>query len=146
MAKTKLTISGPAENKDVLLDSKGAIVGRGSNCDVILEDDSVSRHHARIYQDPFGRWIVEDLESRNGVLVDGQRIKAQVISPGQQFGISHFTLSLSEESGQYADTRVCQKWQSAADTTQTRYGWQEGWQQIWECYQEQSACTDQTCL
>jgi signal transduction histidine kinase len=104
MAKTKLTISGPVENKDVLLDPKGAIVGRGSNCDVILEDDSVSRHHARIYQDPFGRWIVEDLESRNGVFVEGQRVQAHAILPSQKVSISHFTLALSEESEQYTST------------------------------------------
>jgi signal transduction histidine kinase len=104
MAKMKLTISGPAENKDVPLDPKGAIVGRGSNCDVILEDDSVSRHHARIYQDPFGRWIVEDLESRNGVFVEGQRVQAHAILPSQKVSISHFTLALSEESEQYTST------------------------------------------
>jgi len=104
MAKIKLTVSGPAENKDVLLDPKGAIVGRGSNCDVILEDDSVSRHHARIYQDPFGRWIVEDLESRNGVFVEGQQVQAHAILPSQKVSISHFTLALSEESEQYTST------------------------------------------
>ncbi|MFC1737759.1 ATP-binding protein [Planctomycetota bacterium] len=98
MAKIKLTISGPAENKEVLLDPKGTIVGRGSNCDVILEDDSVSRHHVRIYQDPFGSWIVEDLGSRNGVFVNGNLVKAHVILPGEEITISHFKLSVSEES------------------------------------------------
>ncbi|HUS71875.1 MAG TPA: ATP-binding protein [Sedimentisphaerales bacterium] len=99
MAETKLIISGPAKTESVQLDSKGVTLGRGTNCDVILDDDGVSRHHARIYQDPFGRWIVEDLESRNGVIVEGQRVQAHAILPGQKVNISHFTLSLSEESG-----------------------------------------------
>ena len=99
MAETKLIISGPAKTESVQLDSKGATLGRGANCDVILDDDGVSRHHARIYQDPFGRWIVEDLKSRNGVIVEGQRIQAHAILPGQKVNISRFTLSLSEESG-----------------------------------------------
>jgi signal transduction histidine kinase len=102
MAETKLIISGPEETREVLLGLKGATLGRGSNCDVILDDDSVSRLHARIYQDPFGRWIVEDLGSHNGVMVEGQRVKAHAVLPGQKIGISHFTLSLSEESDQQA--------------------------------------------
>lgn len=100
MAKTKLIISGPVGTEKVLLEPQGVTLGRGSNCDVILDDDSVSRLHARIYRDPFGRWIVEDLDSHNGVLVEGQRIKAQAVLPGQTISISHFTLCLSEESGQ----------------------------------------------
>ncbi|MHC4571390.1 MAG: ATP-binding protein [Planctomycetota bacterium] len=100
MAKTKLIISGPTETKEASLDPKGTTLGRGSNCDVMLEHDSVSRIHARISQDPFGRWIIEDLDSHNGVLVEGKRVKAYAVSPGQKIGISHFTLSLSEESDQ----------------------------------------------
>jgi signal transduction histidine kinase len=100
MAETKLIISEPDETREVLLDPKGATLGRGENCDVILDHSTVSRLHARIYQDPFGRWIVEDLGSHNGVLVDGQRVKAHVVWPGQKIGISHFTMSLSEESGE----------------------------------------------
>ncbi|MHC4123476.1 MAG: ATP-binding protein [Planctomycetota bacterium] len=100
MSKPKLIISGPEETKEVLLDSKGAILGRSLNCDITLDHESVSRNHARIYQDPFGRWIIEDLESRNGVLVDGQYIKAHTILPDQKIAISHFSLLLSEESDQ----------------------------------------------
>jgi len=98
MAKTNLIIFGPAETKEVVLNPKGATLGRGSNCDIVLDHDTVSRLHARIYRDPFGRWIIEDLDSQNGVLVEGQRIKALVVLPGQQISISPFSLSLSEES------------------------------------------------
>ena len=100
MVRAKLIISGPEETKEVLLEPKGTTLGRGSNCDVLLDDDAVSRLHARIYQDPFGRWIVEDLNSHNGVLVEGQRVKAQALLPGQKISISPFKLCLSEESDQ----------------------------------------------
>jgi signal transduction histidine kinase len=98
MVEAKLIISGPEETKEVLLEPKGITLGRGSNCDVLLESDAVSRLHARIYQDPFGRWIVEDLDSHNGVFVEEQRVKAQAVLPGQTISISPFTLCLSEES------------------------------------------------
>jgi signal transduction histidine kinase len=100
MTKTKLVISGPEETKEVSLDPKGIILGRGSKCDVVLEHSNVSRMHARISQDPFGRWIVEDLDSFNGVLVEGQRIKAQAILPNQEISIHPFTLYLLEEPDQ----------------------------------------------
>jgi hypothetical protein len=98
MAKAKLTISGPTETEEVLLGPKGVTLGRGSNCDVILDHANVSRVHARISQDPFGRWIVEDLESNNGVFVDEQRIKAQAVLPSQQINIRPFTISILQES------------------------------------------------
>ncbi|MHC4482396.1 MAG: SpoIIE family protein phosphatase [Planctomycetota bacterium] len=94
---TKLIISGPADTEQVLLDAKGATLGRDTDCDIVLDHDNISRLHARIFQDPFGRWIIEDLESRNGVLVEGKRIKAQAVLPNQKISIRPFTLSLSQE-------------------------------------------------
>jgi len=82
---------------ELLLDPKGVILGRSENCDVTLDHANVSRQHARISQDPFGRWIVEDLDSHNGILVEGQRVKAQAVLPDQQISIRPFTLRLSEE-------------------------------------------------
>jgi signal transduction histidine kinase len=100
MAKAMLMISGPTRTEEVSLGPKGVTLGRGSNCDVVLDHVNVSRLHARISQDPFGRWIVEDLESNNGVFVDGQRIKAQAVLPNQQISIRPFTISILEESDQ----------------------------------------------
>jgi len=97
MATTNLIISGPSGTREVLLDPKGATLGRDPNCDIPLEHNSISRLHARIYQDPFGRWIIEDLGSQNGVLIEGQRIKAQAALPNQKISIRPFTLSLSQE-------------------------------------------------
>jgi signal transduction histidine kinase len=102
MAKTKLIISGPVETKEVPLNPKGTTLGRGSNCDIILDDAAVSRHHARISQDLFGRWIVEDLDSQNGILIEGQRIKAQAVLPNQKINIRPFILMILQESGEQA--------------------------------------------
>ncbi|MCP4256270.1 MAG: SpoIIE family protein phosphatase [Planctomycetes bacterium] len=91
---TKLIISGPIDVKEILLGPKGATLGRNSDCDIVLDHSNISRLHARIFRDPFGRWIIEDLESQNGVLVEGERIKAQAILPNQKISIRPFTLSL----------------------------------------------------
>ena len=100
MAETKLIISGPVETNEVLLNPKGTTLGRGSDCDIILDDAAVSRLHARISQDPFGRWIVEDNDSQNGILINGQRVKAQAILPDQKIQIRPFTLSILQEASQ----------------------------------------------
>jgi signal transduction histidine kinase len=98
MAKTKLVISGPQGSRNILLAPGGVTLGRGSSCDVTLDKETVSRHHARIYQDHFGRWIVEDLDSQNGVFIEGRRVKTQAVLPDEQISIRPFTLSLLEES------------------------------------------------
>jgi hypothetical protein len=50
------------------------ILGRSSDCHVTIEDPLVSRHHARIVLDG-ERAVLYDLNSRNGVKVNGQAIK-----------------------------------------------------------------------
>lgn len=54
------------------------VIGRAPDCDLVIDDESVSRKHAVIE----GR-LLEDLGSRNGTVVNGQRL-----APGQREGIS----------------------------------------------------------
>jgi serine phosphatase RsbU (regulator of sigma subunit) len=89
-----LMITGQGRQWEVPLDPKGTLVGRGLHCGVRLADHRVSSQHARILQDPFGRWIVEDLDSKNGVYVEGQRIGARAILPQEEILIGPYTLSL----------------------------------------------------
>ena len=96
-ATTTLIISGPVDTNQILIDPKGTTLGRDPDCDIVLDHSNISRLHARIFQDPFGRWIIEDLESQNGVLVEGKRIKAQAVIPNQKISIYPFTLSLLQE-------------------------------------------------
>lgn len=100
MGEAKLVVNGPNDTNEIVLDPSGMTLGRGSDCDIILDDAAVSRHHARISRDSFGRWIIEDLGSQNGVLVDGQRVRAQALMSGQGISIRPFTMSLSQDSDQ----------------------------------------------
>jgi hypothetical protein len=46
-------------------------IGRGTRADVIIDDPSLSRLHARLTLDSAGALHVEDLESTNGVVING---------------------------------------------------------------------------
>lgn len=62
----------------VAIDSSPILVGRGPNCDIALDDDQVSREHARfVIRDD--RVIVRDLGSRNGTYVNGAAIVGDVV-------------------------------------------------------------------
>jgi hypothetical protein len=46
------------------------IIGRGADCDLMIPDRQVSRHHARIFKTGRG-YLLEDLESKNGTHLNG---------------------------------------------------------------------------
>jgi diguanylate cyclase (GGDEF)-like protein len=70
------------------------LVGRDPKAELELTDPGVSRLHARITWRPDGRFLVEDLGSTNGVLVQGQRVRQVVVDPGTVVVISSDTLVL----------------------------------------------------
>lgn len=94
LATLKITESDQTWETEV--NPKGAIIGRSSQCDIVVDSKGVSRRHARIFQDPFGRWIVEDLGSQNGVFVNGRLTEAQAFLPGDQIGIGRCSLVLTQ--------------------------------------------------
>jgi Inner membrane component of T3SS, cytoplasmic domain len=51
------------------------MIGRGADCQLILDDDYVSTRHARVVSGENGIYV-EDLGSTNGTYVNGQRITA----------------------------------------------------------------------
>lgn len=53
------------------------LIGRGPDCDLVVEDRQVSRHHALIRRTESG-FVVEDLGSRNGTHVNGAAVKSPV--------------------------------------------------------------------
>ncbi len=57
------------------------LIGRHERCDIVLRDPSVSREHARlVFRDH--KWIIQDLRSRNGTIVNGARVGRSEIRPG----------------------------------------------------------------
>ncbi|MHC4744318.1 MAG: FHA domain-containing protein, partial [Planctomycetota bacterium] len=59
MAEALLTIDERGQSREVGLNHEGTIIGRSPRCDVVIDSKDVSREHARVFQDPFGRWVFE---------------------------------------------------------------------------------------
>jgi hypothetical protein len=78
-------------------------IGRDSGCDLLIEDLSVSRWHARLER-AAGRWILTDLNSTNGTRLNGWRVRDPVlVQAGDRltFGSAVFVLCADQrESGQ----------------------------------------------
>src|SRR5262245_26947153 len=57
-----------------LVDGESVTVGRAPTNAIVVKDERCSRNHAEVFQSQ-GQWTLRDLDSRNGTLVDGQRIR-----------------------------------------------------------------------
>jgi ABC transport system ATP-binding/permease protein len=58
-----------------VLGAEGIAIGRDAANGVCLEGRQVSRHHARVHPDGSGGWVVSDLGSANGTLLNGERFR-----------------------------------------------------------------------
>ncbi|MFO0912142.1 MAG: FHA domain-containing protein [Pirellulales bacterium] len=66
---------------------KELLVGRRESCDIVLRFANVSAHHCQL-QVRDGYWYVEDLNSRNGVKVNGRRVTKKRIDPGDELSVA----------------------------------------------------------
>lgn len=87
-------------------------IGRDPDCDVVIDDASVSRLHARI--SPIGaQWHVEDLGSGNGTFLDNVRIRDAVLpmsstlQPGEALKLR---LTVPEASSHISDDEIVEKY------------------------------------
>jgi hypothetical protein len=62
------------------------IIGRSKDSDIRLEDPNASRRHAEVRREGAGYWII-DLDSTNGVAVNGRRIKRSRLAEGDRITI-----------------------------------------------------------
>ncbi len=80
-----LAIQGPSRGATFVL-SDGATLGRGWNNPIQVMDEQISRVHARFVQSP-GGFEIEDMGSRNGVILNGRRVPRALLRPGDELQI-----------------------------------------------------------
>jgi pSer/pThr/pTyr-binding forkhead associated (FHA) protein len=82
-------------HRDVLLGPGKYLIGRSSSCNVVLDAPLVSRRHAVVDVDA-NRAAVADLGSRNGVFVNGVRVRGtRVLRDGDTISLGAETLDVT---------------------------------------------------
>ena len=86
-----ILMKGIAATRQFSLLAKQTTIGRASTNDVVLDAMQVSRHHALVTIDgPFV--TLSDLGSRNGVFVNGVKVRSQVLVGGDEVSIGTFKI------------------------------------------------------
>jgi hypothetical protein len=78
------------------VDKRRILLGRSRECDIQVEDPNVSRRHAELRQEGASYWIV-DLESTNGIEVNGRRVKRAKLDSGDSFTVGSTDIVFTAE-------------------------------------------------
>jgi len=62
-------------------------IGRDGENDIVLAESTVSRRHARLLRDKKGLFTVEDLDSSNGIQVNGRPVRYALLRSGDEIKI-----------------------------------------------------------
>ena len=96
----QLAIAGPQQApRTVMLRSGVNLVGRAGRLDVVLAGTLVSRTHAKLVVDPAGTVQLFDLDSHNGVFVNGEKVRTRAVHVGEHIYVGGFRLTLEPSEG-----------------------------------------------
>ena len=83
--------SGPSKGQEHRLAEGSYTIGRDASSDIVIDDTMVSKRHARL--DVRGELELVDLNSANGLLVDGGLVPRLMIQAGQPVTLGESSLS-----------------------------------------------------
>ncbi len=76
-----LVVDGPDRGVEVEVQATKLTIGSSSSNDLVLSDTTVSRRHALLAVEG-ERYVLRDLESTNGTVLDGTPVKEAYLAPG----------------------------------------------------------------
>src|SRR6266850_1070251 len=114
MSTPRLYWIGPDGQENVfLIASSEVLIGRKSDADVVLSNQHVSRHHAKIVKMPEG-YFLQDLSSTHGTFVNNQQIEQHILKDGDRISLGKDRIELQYLVREDAPQKPLTK----ADTTQ----------------------------
>ncbi|HCF59550.1 MAG TPA: GGDEF domain-containing protein, partial [Myxococcales bacterium] len=88
-----IVVSGKTSvGKMFRLDRAEMTIGRGDDTDIVLDDEGVSRRHAKIISRGDGSVQLVDLNSTNGTFNNGTRVEVQPLCDGDKIQIGSATI------------------------------------------------------
>ena len=86
-----VVVSSNFAGQEFLLDKAAVVIGRTDENDVVINHRSISRHHAKVVREN-GHYHVVDLQSANGVRVNGEEYGKVELRRGDQVDLGHVRL------------------------------------------------------
>jgi MoxR-like ATPase len=88
-------LTGELAGQEVEIPGDGIVIGRGDEANLLLPDSEVSGLHAALRRAD-GAWVVTDMESSNGTLVNGESVQTAVLRPGDIIALGETQLRFRE--------------------------------------------------
>ncbi len=78
---TKIVVTaGEKIGTEIALSGRQLTIGRAGDSDLIVDDEYTSTHHAKLVFIN-GEWLIQDLDSTNGTLLDGKKVATTTVVP-----------------------------------------------------------------
>lgn len=87
-----VVLTGPCVGSLFRVSGEESTIGRSNECDIHIDDESISREHAKLVRTDDGGFLIKDMGSTNGTYKSGQRIDTAVLAEGERFRIGSTTL------------------------------------------------------
>lgn len=121
---TKLIVAnGKSAGRAILIKRNTLLIGRAEECDVRPLSEDVSRRHCAVHVGPADVWV-EDLGSRNGTFVNGERISGKVkVASGDllRVGALEVRISCTEPAVAAESDQDVSRWLMADDSPAGMY-------------------------
>jgi len=88
-----LSLNGPRKGEEVIVDRECFRIGKSPDNDLVLADATVSRDHCELIRDSRG-YLLRDLGSTNGTLLDGAVIREGYLSAGAVISVGRVELKV----------------------------------------------------
>ena len=93
-----IVVFGPDQGREFNLVASETMVGRALDCNVVLNDPTVSKHHCKVYREG-DRYFIEDQGSGNGTKLNGSKIKIKTrLKEGVRIELGRTVLTFSTKA------------------------------------------------
>jgi hypothetical protein len=85
------------EARTYQLHKQSVVIGRLPECDIVISDPGASRRHATITREDGGEYVLTDLGSTNGTIVNDEPVGEHVLSDGDRITIGNTVLEFRRQ-------------------------------------------------
>lgn len=99
------------------------LIGRGEDCDIIIDHRSVSTHHAKVVRDAVGSYQIVDLDSKNGIKVSGEEYQSIRLKRGDTIEMGHVRFRFVEPGENYIFAPQAMEYEEAFSNVSSSKSW-----------------------